>query len=816
MTADAFGLDLAWSPDMAIGLPYTLVVVLGIWWPDRNYILTAAVAGSLLCLAGFYYSFSRDLLWMGLVNRGFALALIWIVAVLCLHYKKVKTKAVELKRFSDFMGQVCSETVTPNDEDTLYKKILDCLLAFTQSRCGVLYAVIKNPEGKPGLGKKTGLTWNPQFPEPQVVSSLNPASASEKEIYNLAPLLEEVLHSGNPLLMKHVSSDLRGGALSSVHPPIESFMGLPLYLEGNLLAVVGVANQRERYDESRVKHIVPLLSACAIRIHAFSVGQDRFETEKAFKESRAKLKGMEKDAADLQFKILEKEALLDQGEEEFSKIEKTLKEQEHRLLALAENQGKGEEEFNRLQESLNRLLEEKGKTEERLSDKEAQIEKAEEDRNRTASALWEKEQRLTDVLDDLSLTENELSRVQEKVASFDLEEEELEQIQDQLHESNDRLASMENRFKKTQEELGKKEKLLERLEFKMFEVESQVQQMNNTLRDREGLLEKIEKQIHESLRGNLKTDVPRKLDRILPEQKEQQNLEIEESFPPKLDTNKTQDRPEPLVPQDPDLGRIAEEQTVNPLPLDQESGDDKVKTRFRKYTRELERSNQDLSEFASIASHDLQEPLRKIMSFSQRLKKDCSTQLDDRGKDYLRRMERSAKHMQDFVTDLLQYSKVVTASTWRQPVDLKEVISQAIHLLETRIEETRPTIEVGPMPVIEAYRVQMLQLFQNLISNALKFHKKGESPMVKISHRVLENGFHEIRVKDRGIGFDKSQLNRIFKPFERLHGRGEYEGTGMGLTICQKIVMRHGGVLTAESSPDEGATFVVTLPTRRD
>ena len=135
-----------------------------------------------------------------------------------------------------------------------------------------------------------------------------------------------------------------------------------------------------------------------------------------------------------------------------------------------------------------------------------------------------------------------------------------------------------------------------------------------------------------------------------------------------------------------------------------------------------------------------------------------------------------------------------------------------VTVLEARIEQTHPLIEVGLMSVIDADRVQMLQLFQNLISNALKFHKKGEPPVVRISHRSLENGFHEIRVEDQGIGFDEKDVERIFKPFERLYRRSEYEGTGMGLVICRKIVRRHGGELTAESSPQEGTTFIVTLP----
>ena len=614
LAADAFGLDLVISPDLAIGVPYALVVVLGLLWADRSYIITAAVAVTLLCMLGFYFSFSSDRLWVGVADRAIAIFIIWMVAILCLYHKKVKIEKLALQRINDH------------------------------------------------------------------------------------------------------------------------------------------------------------------------IGQERFDMENALKESHGKLQDMEKGTAQLRLKIFEKEARLNQVEEELFQIEKTIKEQEDRIVALAEGQGKGEEEFDRLQESLNRLQEEKTKTEGRLRDKDARIEKAEEDRNRTAGALWEKEQRLSDVLDDLNLLEKDFKG---KVESIDLMEKQLEE----------------------------KDRLLERLETKMIELEGQLQLAKKTLGDREGLLEKIEKQIHESRKGKPEAGSPKEPERIALERKEKQKKQIEWDL-----ARQRQDLPEnkdrQMEPPSPgkEYEQQVEEQNGKNRILEKESDVEKVKNRFRRYTRELERSNEDLREFASIASHDLQEPIRKIIGFGMRLKKDCSPYLDDRGKDYLERMERSAHQMQKFVDDLLQYSKVTISSTWRQRVDLKEVISHILTVLETRIEETHPFIEVGPMPVIKADRVQMVQLFQNLISNALKFHQKGEPPVVRISHRSLENGFHEIRVEDQGIGFDEKHVERIFKPFERLHGRSEYEGTGMGLAICRKIVRRHGGELTAESSPQEGTTFTVTLP----
>jgi len=795
LTADAFGLDLAFSPGFAIGVPYALVVVLGLWWPDRNYIITAAVVGSMLCLLGFYFSFLSGQLWVGAVNRGSAIFVIWMVAVLCLSHQKVKIKKLELQRLNEHIGQICSEEITGRDQYFLYKLILDSLLAFTQSRFGFIYGVMQDQEGKPFLEKKAGPVWNSLLEKP--------LPSTEEDVYNMAPLLDDVLHTGKPLLMKYVPTDLRKRPMSANYPPMESFMGLPFYHEGRLLGVVGVANRTGGYDESMMENMAPFLSACAIRIHAFKAGPEQLDMEEALKESRGKLQDMEKDTALWRLKILEKEAQLDQ-------VEKTFKEQEGRLVAIAEGQGKGEEEFNRLQENLNRLQEEKEKTEERLRVKDAQIQKAEEDRNRTAGALWEKEQRLTDVLDDLNLLENDLK---EKVESMDRMEEDLEQVQGQLHERDDRWEAMETRLDKSREELEEKERLVEWLEYKMLEVESHLQLAKNTLRYRERFLEKIEKQIHESFKGKREADSPKEIEQIALERKEKQKKQMEEDLPRQrqgLKKNKYRQVEPPVSGVD--FESKEEIQNGKKPPLENELDDEKVKNRVRRYTRELERSNEDLREFASIASHDLQEPIRKIIGFGMRLKKDCSPYLDDRGKDYLERMERSAQQMQKFVDDLLQYSKVTISSTWPQRVDLKEVISHVLTVLETRIEQTHPIIKIGPMPVIEADRVQMAQLFQNLISNALKFHKKGEPPVVRISHRSREDGFHEIRVEDQGIGFDEKHVDRIFKPFERLHGRSEYEGTGMGLAICKKIVRRHGGELTAESSPQEGTTFIVTLP----
>jgi light-regulated signal transduction histidine kinase (bacteriophytochrome) len=246
---------------------------------------------------------------------------------------------------------------------------------------------------------------------------------------------------------------------------------------------------------------------------------------------------------------------------------------------------------------------------------------------------------------------------------------------------------------------------------------------------------------------------------------------------------------------------------------------------------ELARSNAELEQFAFVASHDLQEPLRKIQAFGDRLKAKCDAVNLQDGRDYLDRMQNAAARMQTLIYDLLTFSRVISRNEPFVPVDLKRVTQEVISDLEVRIEKSGAKIELGDLPTIEADAPQMRQLLLNLIGNALKFHAPGKSPVVQVSARMIsaaagakgsaggEVTGHaagttccELTVKDNGIGFDEKYLDRIFAVFQRLHGRQEYEGTGIGLAVCRRIVDRHGGRITAHSKPGEGATFIVTLP----
>ncbi len=233
----------------------------------------------------------------------------------------------------------------------------------------------------------------------------------------------------------------------------------------------------------------------------------------------------------------------------------------------------------------------------------------------------------------------------------------------------------------------------------------------------------------------------------------------------------------------------------------------------------LEISNRALQDFAYVASHDLQEPLRKIRTFGDRLRTKYNDSLDERGQDYLERMLNAAERMQNLISSLLSYSRVTTQAKDFEPVDLKDILGGVIDDLEARIEDCGARINIGNLPVVHADALQMRQLFQNLVGNALKFQREGVMTEVRVeAHRPdpVEAGgdFWEIRVTDNGIGFDEKYSQRIFEVFERLNHKALYQGTGIGLAICRKIVERHGGKITALGKPGAGAVFSVTLPRR--
>jgi len=225
---------------------------------------------------------------------------------------------------------------------------------------------------------------------------------------------------------------------------------------------------------------------------------------------------------------------------------------------------------------------------------------------------------------------------------------------------------------------------------------------------------------------------------------------------------------------------------------------------------ELARSNAELEQFAYICSHDLQEPLRMVSSFLSLLDERYQSQLDERGRDFIRRAIEGSSRMQKLVRDILAFSRVGRGERAEEDLALDEVMDEALANLQDTIEKSGARIERGPLPTVRANRLQCVQLFQNLIGNALKFHGEA-TPVVRVA-ATQDGPRWRVTVRDNGIGIDPTQHQRIFQVFQRLHGRDQFEGTGIGLSLCQKIVLAHGGTIGVESQLGRGATFWFTLP----
>ncbi len=242
---------------------------------------------------------------------------------------------------------------------------------------------------------------------------------------------------------------------------------------------------------------------------------------------------------------------------------------------------------------------------------------------------------------------------------------------------------------------------------------------------------------------------------------------------------------------------------------------------LRRRQQELEEKNAELEQFAYIASHDLQAPLRKIQSFANRLTTGHTGSLDEQAHDYLTRINRAAERMQALIDDLLTLARVASKVKPFRAVELNKLMEEVISDFELQIEKAAGKVELGDLPTVQGDETQLRQVFQNLIGNALKFQKPDIPPSVRIYLRGDEvqqagsehtEGYHEIVVEDNGIGFDNRDAAKIFQIFQRLHGHSEYEGTGIGLAVCKKIVERHRGHISATSELNRGTKFIVELP----
>jgi PAS domain S-box-containing protein len=234
--------------------------------------------------------------------------------------------------------------------------------------------------------------------------------------------------------------------------------------------------------------------------------------------------------------------------------------------------------------------------------------------------------------------------------------------------------------------------------------------------------------------------------------------------------------------------------------------------RLKMHNAELQKSNRELENYAYMVSHDLKEPLRMVRSYCELLQERYSTVLGEKGREFIHYAVDGAERMQFLIRDLLAYSHVSRDEILMEEVNLGEVVEAIARVLRPLMEETGATLVVdGELPTVVAEKVMMQQLLQNLIGNGLKFHKPGEAAEVHVAARGERNCW-EIEIRDNGVGIEPRHHRCIFEMFKRLHSRDTFDGTGIGLAICKRIVERHGGKITVDSRPGEGATFTVTLP----
>jgi PAS domain S-box-containing protein len=247
---------------------------------------------------------------------------------------------------------------------------------------------------------------------------------------------------------------------------------------------------------------------------------------------------------------------------------------------------------------------------------------------------------------------------------------------------------------------------------------------------------------------------------------------------------------------------------------------EELEARVAERTAELAQRNRDLEDFASVISHDLQEPLRKVQKFGDLLARNPSEHFSQNELDYIRRMQEATVRMSQMIEGLLDLARISTHAKQHQKVDLNQVVQEVLAIFDTRLDRNGGKVEVGDLPVIEAEPLQMQRLFQNLIGNAIKFQRPEVAPQVRVYFQKMP-GFDprvpqvQIWVEDNGIGFEETQAENLFQPFKRLVNRQQYDGTGIGLAICKKIVQRHGGQISAKSTPGRGSTFIVVLPVKQ-
>jgi len=557
--------------------------------------------------------------------------------------KQIQRTLQRDKELTAALSMASQQFLSDCDITGAFSTLLKSLLSLTECGYGFLGEVLRDSDGNPYVKTHalTNISWNEE------THALWDQYAPNLEFKNLETLFGAVLTTGKPVIANDPAHDPRRGGLPSGHPPLNHFLGLPIFRGSELIGIVGMANRPGGFDQALIDYLQPFLAACANIISAYRDAAARTEAVRLLSEANHFISQIN-DTAPMLIYLYD----LKQRRDLYS--------------------------------------------------------------NRSIAAL--------------------LGYSAEECAAFNGRE-----LAGVMH-PDDRL-QLRNRFRllrgyTTDERLDFECRVLEKSGgWRWFHSSYAIFQ-----RDASGLPTQI---------------LGAAVDVTARKQAEESLLDI---------------------------------------------------------TDELRRSNQALQEFASIASHDLKEPLRKIQAFGGRLKAKEAARLSTDGQDYLTRMVSATERMQALIDDLLAYSRVTSKGQSFVEVNLGTVVYEVLSDLEVRVVSSGAQVTLGALPHIEADAMQMRQLFQNLLCNALKFSRPGSSPEVSVTAKSSRPGYVSIQIADNGIGFAPEHAERIFEVFERLHGMGTYEGTGIGLAICRRIVERHGGTIEASSSSSAGAVFTVELP----
>ncbi|UCD12444.1 MAG: PAS domain S-box protein, partial [Nitrospinaceae bacterium] len=842
LAADVFALDLMLPMEIMVGVPYAVVVLLGLFWPGRAFVLIAAVLCTALTGLGVYFSPPKQE-WMDLaLDRGTSLIVIWLVAGLCLSTKRAQRKKEEMRTLIASICRVQSQSLAQTYDPALFKNILNSLLKLTDSEIGVVGEVLKTPSGEAHFQPIVSALANGSFGA-EALDLYKRPSTHGVEIYSMDALLDEVVATGRPLYI----ADARGdGGIPTGHPLLRTFMGLPFYHGGQVLGIVGLANRAGGYPEDFSELLKPFLFTFANIILFMRKEAEPVESKRQVEEYEARLKNAEEREQDAQKVLEELKERQAEAEREKEEMEQAFFKSVEQLKHIDRER---EEAALALKGSQARL----GEVERELAHWEDAMHRGEEDLKRLAQSTggWFWEMNAEGLYTYASSgVEKMLGYRSEDIAGkkyfYDLfTAEKRESLKMRFFELMERGEPLSRLVSEKRSNIEGRTVFVETIGIPILDasgevtsyqgIECDVSEREKARRDLEnvrlwsqGVLDAADEGFYGiDLEGNVTFINAAALGML-------GYLVEEMTGEPQARFLRPGEGEVPGVTGLPGEGAFLEGAKKYES---QELFWRKDGTCFqaRLISRPVWKEERLAGAVVSFAARDgrveavehaapgpsretpalapaderacpprgialgLQDALRKIVAFGGRLQDKYGDMLDDRGRDYLMRMNRSAGRMQEFLDDWSAYSRVGSGGRAMKPVDLSAVVEEVVSLMQPYIDRYGGALRIGPLPTLMADRAEMHQLFQHLITNALKFRRVDVAPEVRIEARPGREGFVEILVIDNGIGIDAAAAR--FEPLDGVVPARGGKGTGMGLAICAKIVQRHGGKIAAHGVP---------------